>query len=222
MHDGPCNVDEIRLEAYDSILTYNLSIEGNHNYFVGPGILVHNAKPKITSEGAIDTGLGGDQMVYRGTNPDFPGEVYIGRTIRGEVTRQGEHRNSAMNFLFFYAQLEMLIKSEGAASTPAKQKVYDALNNAINRKESTYTKDTFTELTSEKHFFEFMSKVELSPIVKGMKTEEQAKFIEQKNMHIEREQLGQKLVNRREETVSSSEDLNSIVKAQLKNTGYCP
>jgi hypothetical protein len=222
MNEGAWPVDEIRFEAYETELTYNLSIEKNHNYFVGPGILVHNTKPTITSGGAIDTGLGGDQMVYRGTNPDFPGEVYIGRTVRGEGTRQGEHRNSATNFLFYYAQLETLIKSEGSAPTPAKQKVYDALNNAINRKESTYTSNTFTELTHEKHFFEFMSKVELTPIVVGMKTEEQAKFVEQKNMQIEREQLGQKLVNRREETVSSSEELNNTVKAQLKNTSYCP
>jgi hypothetical protein len=67
-----------------------------------------------------------------------------------------------------------------------------------------------------------MSKVELTPIVTGMKTEEQAKFIEQKNMQIEREQLKQTLVNRREETVTSVDELNNTVKSQLQGTGYCP
>jgi hypothetical protein len=213
-------VDEIRFEAYDTAHTYNLSIDRNHNYFVGPGILVHNAKPTITKGGAIDTGLGGDQIVYRGTNPDFPNEVYIGRTVRGEGTRQPEHRNTARNFLAFYAQLEALIKI--SASAPEVQKVYDALNDAINRKQKPFTKDAFAELTAEKHFFEFMSKVELTPIVTGMKTEEQAKFIEQKNMQIEREQLKQTLVNRREETVTSVDELNNTVKSQLQGTGYCP
>ena len=215
-------VDEIRFEIYDTARTYNLSIEHNHNYFVGPGILVHNTKPTITTEGAIDTGLGGDQIVYRGTNPGYPKEVYIGRTDRGEGTRQPEHRRTAKYFLELYRQLEGLIKSEGIDPSPAKKKVYDAINNLLKRTEKPFTKDTFAELTAEKHFFEFMSKVELTPIVIGMKTEEQAKFVEQKNMEIEREQLGNTLVNRREETSSSTDELNKTVKAQLKGTSYCP
>jgi hypothetical protein len=74
--------------------SYNLSIDRNPNFLVGPGLLVHN-------QGGFDTKLGGDITIYRGTNRKVdPDTVYVGKTIdvsaggssRGIEARQAEHR----------------------------------------------------------------------------------------------------------------------------------
>ena len=46
----------------------------------------------------VDIGLGGDFVLYRGTNPNYPGKVYVGQTTdldvhgeaRGSESREGE------------------------------------------------------------------------------------------------------------------------------------
>ncbi|MEN0064584.1 MAG: DUF4157 domain-containing protein [Myxococcota bacterium] len=77
-------VSHERIEALDAP-TWNLSVEGAQTFFVGEGVLVHNTP--------LDLGFGGSQIVYRGTNPRFPGVVYIGRTVQGLETREtsGHH-----------------------------------------------------------------------------------------------------------------------------------
>ncbi|ULQ53233.1 eCIS core domain-containing protein [Flavihumibacter fluvii] len=216
-------LEEISLEEFEEQFTYNLSIDQNHNYFVGTGILVHNVKPVMTSGGAIDTRLGGKQIVYRGVNPKIKG-VYIGRTIQGAPARQAEHRNTARNFLLFYNQLAVLVNKEGPGFSDQKQNLLNELNRSIGREPTPYTQEKFISVTNkDKPFFEFMSGVILEPIVIGMVTEEQAKFIEQKNIEIEERQIPEaEKMNRREESKRSFEELENTVKEQLKGTGYCP
>ena len=87
--------------------SYNLSIDGSPNYFVGMGVLVHND--------AVDIGLGGEYLIYRAVNnknPAFKGRVYIGQTTetdihgdpRGEAVREMEHQNKALEKLGLHDQ----------------------------------------------------------------------------------------------------------------------
>ncbi len=66
--------------------SYNLDVDEIPNYFVGAGVLVHNADPPV------DVGLGGRYIVYRGTNPAFGGDsAYIGITRLGANERLEDH-----------------------------------------------------------------------------------------------------------------------------------
>jgi hypothetical protein len=77
--------------------TFNLSVDEFPTYFVGPGVLVHNA--------AVDMGLGDEFLIYRATNPDpkYANKVYVGQTTvldkegkpRGREAREDEHRKLA-------------------------------------------------------------------------------------------------------------------------------
>jgi hypothetical protein len=71
--------------------TYNLSIADTSNYYVGTGVLAHN--------GGYDIGLGGPWVIYRLTNPEFPGAVYIGQTKVGELKRLRGHLAEALEEL---------------------------------------------------------------------------------------------------------------------------
>jgi hypothetical protein len=58
------SIESINLREGLHSNTYNLSIDKNHNYFVGAGVLVHN-------EGVVDYNLGGENYeVYIGKNPN--------------------------------------------------------------------------------------------------------------------------------------------------------
>ena len=95
------DADEAELEAIElhddlgDTPSWNLQIEGNPNYFVGPGLLAHNQ--------GFDTKLGGELTIYRGTNKNIPEKVYVGKTgdltkgggLRGVAARQKEHRDTA-------------------------------------------------------------------------------------------------------------------------------
>lgn len=74
--------------------TWNLSVEELSNYFVGPGVLVHNEGGQ-----GHDLGLGGNLLIYRGTNSDprFKDLVYIGQSDK--LDREGEHRRKALQEL---------------------------------------------------------------------------------------------------------------------------
>lgn len=76
----------------------------------------------------------------------------------------------------------------------------------------------------QKEFFEFMQGVELGPIVEGIATEAQAKYLEQLNMDIERMNPDMELVNRREELVSSRERIETEIRndPDVRARGYCP
>ncbi len=79
---------EVHEEPYAD--TFNLHIEKSFTYFVGNGVLVHNAGGPSYSFGNL--------RIYAGTNPNFPGKVYIGQTD-DIARRQGEHRAEAIEKL---------------------------------------------------------------------------------------------------------------------------
>ena len=79
-------VDSIAIHESPGATTYNLHIEQFSTYFVGSGVLVHNA-------GAPAYNFG-DLLIYEGTNPKFPGKIYIGQTD-DIIRRRGEHRAEA-------------------------------------------------------------------------------------------------------------------------------
>jgi hypothetical protein len=66
-------IESIRRQEVSESSSYNLSLKEVPTYFVGAGVLVHN-------EGPVDYGLGGVGKVYIGTNPDYPGQIYVGET----------------------------------------------------------------------------------------------------------------------------------------------
>ncbi len=187
--NGMVQLDQIQLEESAGTVweTWNLSIDENPNYFVGPGLLVHNS-------GGFDSKLGGTITIYRGTNPKYPGQVYIGKTIdesdggkaRGVEERQGEHQDWARKKLADRSKL------------------------------------------SEKDikFYEFMSEVTLDELVTGLATPEQGQYLEQKNIEIEREQLGEdKVMNRRNE-ITSPEHMKKVEESIRKDpmvqaAGFC-
>lgn len=78
----------VRSEGFDEE-TWNLTVEELSNYFVGPGVLVHNAG----GGQGYDLGFKGPLLIYRGTNPKFPDLVYIGQS--DSIDREGEHRSKA-------------------------------------------------------------------------------------------------------------------------------
>jgi predicted GIY-YIG superfamily endonuclease len=76
-----------RIDVHEAPLadTFNLHVEENVTYFVGPGVLVHNGGPSYSF---------GNLRIYAGYNPKFPGKVYIGQT--DDINRrQEEHRREA-------------------------------------------------------------------------------------------------------------------------------
>jgi hypothetical protein len=188
--DGSASVLQAahRIELGAEARSYNLSVDADCTYFVGPGWLVHNE--------AVDLGLGGGHVIYRGTNPRYPGKVYIGQVgeldargrPRGVEARQGEHRATA---------------AEALRRHEAGIEILSAENKA---------------------FYEFMLEATLEPIVKGIATEGQAKYLEQLNMDIERLNGEVELVNRREEIVSSRERIEAEIRNDpaVKAKGYCP
>ena len=79
-------VESIAIHESPDASTYNLHVEQFSTYFVGSGVLVHNqGAPSYTF---------GDLLIYEGTNPKFPGKVYIGQTD-DLARREGQHRAEA-------------------------------------------------------------------------------------------------------------------------------
>jgi hypothetical protein len=72
-----------------------------------------------------------------------------------------------------------------------------------------------------------MSNVELEPTVRGIGTKDQADYLEQRNMDIERKLNGEgSLMNRREQIASESH-MNEVTERIMKDpkvqaAGYCP
>jgi hypothetical protein len=191
MNGSPTRV--ISISRHDGLDTesYNLTIDGTHTYFVGSGVLAHN-------EGSVDIGLGGDLIVYRGTNPKYPGKVYVGQT--GEVTAGG--------------------KSRGIKARQKEHQEYAAKQLEKNREGEIKLSDEDVE------FYEFMEDVTLEEVVTGIATDDQADYLEQRNMDIERDDLGETLMNRREQIASpkhEQEVTERILKdKKVRDAGYCP
>jgi hypothetical protein len=170
--------------------TFNLSIDSAGTYFVGPGWLVHNE--------AVDIGLGSNFIIYRATNPKFPGKVYIGQTTelnaqgkpRGVEERQGEHQNTAQK------KLEADLKGTEKLSA------------------------------SHKEFYEFMREAKLETVVKGISTKAQADYLEQHNIDIEERNPQVEVMNRRNQ-ITSENHMKKVVEEitndpTVKGKGYCP
>ena len=88
MGGATVTVRGVTLRESDEADSFNLSVEGTPNYFVGPGVLVHNGE-------GFPSGLGGPFIVYRGTSkiPKFAGKVYTGST--DDLDREVEHQREA-------------------------------------------------------------------------------------------------------------------------------
>ncbi|QNH14598.1 hypothetical protein HEP75_04071 [Xanthomonas sp. SI] len=171
--------------------TFNLTVEELHSYYVGAGVLVHN--------GGVDIGLGGDFVIYRGTNVKYPGQVYIGQTTqldvrgapRGDKARELEHQKAARR--------KLADDASGIKKLSARDKA----------------------------FYEFMEGAKLEPIVEGIGTQAQADYLEQRNIELERQVSGKdKVMNRRNEITNDSH-MKAVVEAikadpAVKAKGYCP
>ena len=151
--------------------TFNLRVEENVTYFVGPGVLVHNGGPSYTF---------GNLRIYAGYNPKFPGKVYIGQT--DDLTRrQGEHRSEAIEKL----------------------------------KDPNLTKE-------QREFWEFKKDIVLEERVSGLNPD-QANYLEQKNMDIERA-ADNDLMNRREQVSRKNiKELEKKIAAdpEVQKAGLC-
>ena len=170
--------------------SYNLSVDETSTYFVGAGVLVHNAP--------VNIGLGNKYLIYRATNAKYPKKVYIGQATefdvkgepRGEEAREGEHREKA-----------------------ARKLKLDAAN--------------IEELEpGDRDFYEFMREAELEVVVEGIATQEQADYIEQQNIDIERKIPDQKVINRRNQITSEAHKKAVVEKIMadhdVRARGYCP
>jgi hypothetical protein len=163
--------------------TFNLRIEETPTYFVGPGVLVHNAGAPSYSFGPL--------RIYEATNPTldaqgnlrFKDEIYIGQTD-DIARRQMEHRAEAVE------QLQR------------------------------------TDLTPEqREFWEFKKDVVLKERVSGLNAD-QANYLEQRNMDLEKAARGEKNVMNRREQVSRKNmvELEQRIKAdpKVQEAGFCP
>ena len=174
--DGSCKeIEFITYRDVEVAPTYNLQVGELSNYFVGPGVLVHNAGP-------ANYGFG-DNIIYEGTNPDFPGKVYVGRTNDRDI-REGSHRREAIKNL--------------------------------ERKDLT---------PEEREFWEFKKGMKLKERVTGL-TDDQAAFMEQKNIDIEVKVNKENLMNRDLRPVS--QDRMKVLERSISNDpavqegGFCP
>lgn len=224
-------VERVEVPIYE---TYNLRIADNHNYFVGPGVLVHNGGATLRSDGSIDLGLGGSQVVYRGTNPDYPGKIYIGRTDRPVSVRQGEERAQAEAFIQLHDQLLEMVRREGRGFSEGKNQLFQDLLQAVGRTPRRYTPSELSGLQNvDRPFFEFARGVQLEVVVQGMTTVEQARYIEQINIDLELRlhdpgaleggvTTSDVVMNRRNEANRSFDTLEEAVRQQLAGTEFCP
>lgn len=160
-------IAQVRVSHAADTPTFNLQVERLSSFCVGPGVLVHN-------EG-VDAGQGGSYLIYRLTNPDFPGRSYIGQTTtsgkagksRGAQVRKGEHVKEAD------VEIEA-IKAELAGKPPSP------------------------EVQAKLDFFEFKKGASVEVLVYGIGNQSQADWLEQQNIDIERQLKGDSnVVNRR-------------------------
>jgi hypothetical protein len=124
----PAAVDSIKLLEGGEHDSFNLTVDGVHNYFVGPGVLVHNGS-------AVNLGLG-DEFIYLGRNGKFPNKVYVGKSNR--LKREREHQVEALEELKnpnltpeqkeFYTfksemKIEPIVEGVGGDATPYLEQI---------------------------------------------------------------------------------------------------
>jgi hypothetical protein len=172
-------------EVHESPLaaTFNLHIEEAFTYFVGPGVLVHNAGGPAYNFGKLRIYEGVNTKLDAAGKPKFPNEIYIGQTDDLE-RRQGEHRATAEE------------KLKDPNLTP-----------------------------EEREFWEFKKDIVLKERVAGLNAD-QANYLEQKNIDIERQARGENnLMNQREQVARENMvDLEQKIKAdpKVQDAGLCP
>jgi Pretoxin HINT domain len=161
--------------------TFNFQVDEVANYFVGPGVLVHNQ-----GDEPIPSHLGGKFFVYLGFNAQerFAKFVYVGQTKQTVPKRQKQHQEFAK---------EQLLRTD----LPPEQR----------------------------EFYEFMSEVELIPVVEGL-TKPGADWVEQHNINLETEVRGESFVMNRREQITGKEHRDEIIRKLLEDPvvrkKYCP
>jgi hypothetical protein len=195
LHVNGCTTEvlavERKAEADADAETFNVSVDEFPMFFVGSGVLVHNQP--------VDVGLGGDWVVYRVTNPRYPGKVYIGQTNeldakgkpRGIIERGGEHQA--------LAEKNLKLDAEGVKKLSE----------------------------SNREFYDFMKDGKVEVKVKGISSKAQADFIEQNNIEIERKISGADNVMNRKNQITSDAHMKRVVEdikadPAVQKRGYCP
>jgi hypothetical protein len=75
--------------------TYNLVLDGDPTYFVGPGVLVHNGSYALWHTYPWPANF----KIYIGLNPFMLDKCYVGQTEQSILTRQNQHRRKAVTEL---------------------------------------------------------------------------------------------------------------------------
>ncbi|HZQ81935.1 MAG TPA: polymorphic toxin-type HINT domain-containing protein [Gaiellaceae bacterium] len=195
---GAAPIENVAIEPVDGAPTFDLSIEPQPTYFVGPGVLVHNAPPAppalrhyVWRNAAGVTIPSGNYKIYLGTNPSAPewdDYMYVGQTFQSISVRQEQHRRYAAD------------KLADLASRPDTDPL--------------------------KRNYLFRSGMVLTPIIDGLLNEDQADWLEQKNIDEERgrRQNPRNLMNLREELKSTGPAVEARIRQDpiVRASGYCP
>lgn len=151
----------------------------------------------------VDIGLGGGYIIYRGTyhgtNPDYRNWIYIGQTTVLDARGKPRGTQGRGN------------EHRGDAITALER---DRLG--IERLSD-----------SNRKFYEFMKDVKLEPIIKGIATQEQADYLEQQNIEIERKVSGKENVANRKNQITSDSHKKEVAETirndpAVRKKGYCP
>lgn len=152
----------------------------------------------LVHNAAVDVRLGSGFVIYRATNPKYPDMVYIGQTT--ELDARGKPRGTEARQTEHQTTAGKKLEGDNRAIQPLSPE--------------------------NKEFYEFMEGATLEPIVKGIATQEQADYLEQRNIDIERKIHGEgKVMNRRNQITSAShmKEVEDRIKADaaVQATGHC-
>jgi len=191
-------IDDVKVESVVDAPTFDLSIEPEPTYFVGPGVLVHNTPPPMPktrhyvwrdAQGAVVSG--GPFKIYLGTNataPEWDDCMYVGQTEQTREKRQADHRAEAEREL------------PGLANRPDDDR--------------------------DKRYYRFKKDIVLAVIADGLLNKDQASWLEQGNIDYERPRRHEvkNMMNRREELVSTGPAVEARLRADpiVRASGYCP
>ncbi len=205
-------IDSILLQEGIESETYNLSIDQIHNYFVGTGVLVHNEGPHNYDFGDSSYNF----IIYHGKNENFPNRVYVGQTDPNQK-REAAHRSEAER------ELKKLVNQDKLVGVDNwKEKEVNELIQIL-RDEGELTDKQLSDV----RYYIFKKNIDLDVKVTGISAK-MADYLEQKNMDIQRELLGEdNVMNRRDEIKTTKEAVYKAVMAELEvinkrqGTTYC-
>jgi hypothetical protein len=175
-------------------------------------VLVHN-------EGAHNYDFGESSykfIIYHGKNKNFPDRVYVGQTDPDQP-REGRHHDEANKWLTNNVSKDKLVGVDNW-----KEKEVNELIQTL-RNERTLTDDEVKNL----RYYIFKKNMKLEVKVTGLSAN-MADWLEQKNMDIQKDLLGESnVMNRRNEVVTTKEAVYKAVMAELEainqrqGTTYC-